>query len=141
MRSLRVLFAVLVAFSSGFASAGAVDAATAATVAPAPYGMLDCNGFSPIQKPIKANMVCADPRSLYDGATARFYDNGHYIGHDEPSIRFLSNRPGSGNNVTWNERLPKDPVALPTATSPGSDVTHWFELSIAPWFGMALCDP
>src|ERR1700674_146242 len=141
MRSLRVLFAVLVVISSAFASAGAVDAATPATVAPAAYGMLDCNGFSPIQKPIKANMVCADPRSVYDGVPGRFYDNGHYLGHDEPSIRFLSNRSGSGNNVTWNERLPKDPGARPTSTSPGNDVTHWFELSAAPWFGMPLCDP
>ena len=29
----------------------------------------------------------------------RFYDNGHYIGHDEPDINFLSSQPGSGNNV------------------------------------------
>ena len=24
----------------------------------------------------------------------RFYDNGHYIGHDEPDTTFLSNAPG-----------------------------------------------
>jgi len=27
-----------------------------------------------------------------------------------------------------------------SVANPGSDITHWFELSVAPWFGMALCD-
>ena len=144
MRTLRILFAICMAVSS-LAGTGAAGAASSTSttdgVAPNAYGLLDCNGFSPIQKLIKPNMVCTDPRALYDGKPARFYDNGHYIGHDEPSTRFLSDLPGSGNDVTWNERLPKDPAALPTVASPGRDVTHWFELSIAPWFGMALCDP
>ena len=112
-----------------------------AQVAPHTSGELDCNGLSPIQRPVKTNMVCADPRALYDGEPSRFTDNGVYIGHDEPSIRFLSDAPGSGNNVTWNETLPVDPASQPTVATPGSDVTHWFELSVAPWFGMALCDP
>jgi hypothetical protein len=109
-------------------------------VAPNAIGELDCNGFSPIQQSVKPTMACTDPRSIYDSAGARFNDNGHYIGHDEPSIRFLSSQPGSGNDVTWTETLPKDPTAAPTVASPGSDTTHWFELSVAPWFGMALCD-
>jgi len=110
-------------------------------VAPHAIGALDCNGFSPIQRTVKKSMVCTDPRSVEDGVPARFEDNGHYIGHDEPSVRFLSDLPGSANDVTWAETLPNDPAALPTVATPGSDVTHWFELSIAPWFGMALCDP
>ena len=71
----------------------------------------------------------------------KFYDNGQYIGHDEPDTTFLSNAPGSGNNVTWNLTLGRDPSALPTDVRPGHDVSHWFELSPAPWFSMALCDP
>jgi hypothetical protein len=43
--------------------------------------------------------------------------------------------------VTWTETLPKDPKASPTVANPGRDVTHWFELSVAPWFSMALCNP
>ena len=39
--------------------------------------------------------ACADPHGDCRGRTA-FYDNGHYIGHDEPSVRFISNAPGSG---------------------------------------------
>src|SRR5262245_50768884 len=83
----------------GRAISGANAAAT--DVAPNGVGMLDCNGHSPIQKPLRLGDVCTDPRSLYDGKPARFYDNGHYVGHDEPSIRFLSSVPGSANNVTW----------------------------------------
>jgi hypothetical protein len=108
-------------------------------------GELDCNGYSPRQTSIKRTMACTDVRgdnkvqntNVDDG---RFYDNGHYIGHDEPDATFLSSTPGSGNNVTWTETLPKDPSAPPTVSTPGSDITHWFELSIAPWFSMAMCD-
>jgi len=115
--------------------------ADAPGVSPNPIGELDCNGFSPIQQSLKPTMACTDPRSIYDDAGARFSDNGHYVGHDEPSIRFLSSKPGSGNDVTFTETLPRDPTDAPTVANPGSDITHWFELSLAPWFGMALCNP
>ena len=75
-------------------------------VRPNAVGGLDCNGLSPIQRPVKNGFMCADPRGLYGG---RFYENGHYIGHDEPSVRFLSGRRGSGSDVTMAETLPKDP--------------------------------
>jgi hypothetical protein len=109
-------------------------------VKPNAVGELDCNGYSPIQRSVKRAMLCTDIRGL-KGHGDRFYDNGHYIGHDEPSIRFLSGRPNSGNNVTFTERLPRDPAAKPTVNHPGHDVTHWFELSPAPWYGMSICDP
>jgi len=119
--------------------AGSVPAvAQTSHVAPSKVGSLDCNGFSPIQRPVKLTGVCTDPKG-YDGG--RFYDNGHYIGHDEPIVRFLSSRDGSGNDITWTEQLPMDPAQQPTVGTPGSDVTHWFELTIAPWFSMALCNP
>ncbi|MEA2506420.1 MAG: hypothetical protein QOH48_1038 [Actinomycetota bacterium] len=106
-------------------------------VQPASTGMLDCNGFSSIQRSVKLTSACADPRG-YDGG--RFYDNGHYIGHDEPIVRFLSNRAGSGNHTVWKEKLPLGPNHRPTVNTPGNDITHWFELSVAPWFSMALCN-
>ena len=84
-------------------------------VRPNAMGNLDCNGFSPIQRPLKQHAVLHRHPRLQDHYE-RFYDNGHYIGHDEPSIRFLSNRPGSGNNVTFTETLPRDPAALPRPT-------------------------
>jgi hypothetical protein len=99
-------------------------------VKPRAVGDLDCNGLSPLQRPLKPTLACADPRGSWDG---RFYEHGRYIGHDEPSVRFLSSVPGSGSNITFTERLPKDPTAAPTVAHPGHDVTHWVELSTAPW--------
>ncbi len=105
---------------------------------PRATGMLDCNGLSPVQHPAKRGLMCEDPRGPWGG---RFYEHGHYIGHDEPSVRFLSGQRGSGNNVTMTERLPVDPAARPTVRHPGHDVTHWFELSVAPWLSITVCDP
>ena len=78
-------------------------------------GELDCNGLSPVQRPAKAAVMCTDPRGSDEG---RFFDNGHYLGHDEPSVRFVSNQPGSGSDTTFNEQLPLDPAALPTVETP-----------------------
>ena len=104
-------------------------AASAAKPHFAAIGGLDCNGYSTIQKPIKQYQPCTDPRG-YDGQ--RFDDNGNYIGHDEPSVQFLSNAPGSGNNMQWSITLPKE-HALPA--------TQTFENQVAFWFSLALCDP
>jgi hypothetical protein len=108
-------------------------------------GALDCNGDSLIQQALHAPTACADIRGFNNVSNAntwdgRFYDNGKYIGHDEPDMTFLSDKSGSGNDVTWTEVLPRDPSAAPTVAHPGSDVSHWFELTPAPWFSMALCD-
>jgi hypothetical protein len=74
------------------ASAGTAQAAGAGThVMPQARGELDCNGFSPIQRAVKPTLICADARLSKD---ERFEDHGHYIGHDEPSLRFVSSRPG-----------------------------------------------
>jgi hypothetical protein len=60
-----------------------------------------------------------------------------YVGHDEPSLLFYSNTPGSGNQLRYNLTLPRDPTpAHPTAPGKGYN----FELNGAFWFGMALCD-
>ena len=37
---------------------------------------------------------------------------GHYVGHDEPSMLFDSNVPGSGNHMSYNVTLPTDPSAF-----------------------------
>ena len=43
--------------------------------------------------------------------------------------------------MSWTLTLGRDPKAAPTDANPGQDVSNWFELSPAPWFSMALCDP
>ncbi len=129
----------LVASQSLFGVSASAAPVAMKGVRPSATGELDCNGYSKVQKPVSHTLACTDIRGM--NGDPRFSDNGHYIGHDEPSIRFISSRPGSGNNVTFTERLPMDPKAMPTTGRPGHDVTHWFELSVAPWFGMTMCDP
>ncbi len=141
---LYAVTAVVAGAVTALALGGAMPAVSLAAssaaggVAPHAMGELDCNGLSPIQRPVKQGLQCLDPRGP---GNSRFEDNEHYIGHDEPSVRFLSNQPGSGNNVTFNERLPVEPAKLPTVRHPGKDVTHTFELTIAPWFSTTVCDP
>ena len=113
MRKFLVLAAALAA------AVFVVPASAGAGVRPHGVGLLDCNGRSPIQKSVRVSLACSDPRSIYDGKSVHFFDNGQYIGHDEPIIRFLSKRHGSGNDITWLERLPRDPKALPTVAQPG----------------------
>jgi hypothetical protein len=58
----------------------------------------------------------------------------YYSGHDEPSVLFYSNKNGAGNNMTYQLYLPKDPPKAPPKGTPN------FELHVAFWFGMAMCD-
>ena len=144
LSAVALLFGI--AWTSGVPAAAstAAPAASSAKYVPHARGELDCNGYSPVQKPV-GKMYCTDIRgstkktaNTWDG---RFYDNGHYIGHDEPDVGFTSSAPGSGNNVSWTFTLGRDPAAAPTNATPGHDVSNWFELSPAPWVSMALCDP
>src|SRR5262245_59783713 len=63
---------------------------------------------------------------------------GEYTGHDEPSLLFYSNTPGSGNSNTYQLTLPGEPVVQPNQA--GTAGTWNFQLHIAFWLGMALCD-
>jgi len=120
--------------STGMAAARARPATAHFAVA----GNLDCNGHSPIQRPLKpGGVICAEVHGRYGNLD----DNGYYIGHDEPTVQFYSNRPGSSTNVTYLQTLPREPSAPPTVNGPGKDVTHFFELMPELWYSMALCDP
>jgi hypothetical protein len=140
--------AVGVAVVSQLAFAGAASAnhtsvhhATAGVIRPAKVNMLDCNGWSQKYKSAAPGFkhLCTDPLKIEKkGDAYRFTDNGHYVGHDEPSVKFISNDPGSGNTMSYAMRLPKDPSKAPTANG---SVTKYGELSIAPWFGLNMCDP
>src|SRR6476620_7478142 len=62
-----------------------------------------------------------------------------YVGHDEPSVLFMSGRPGSGNDMTYTITLPKDPKKQPNASGKGG--TTWnFQLRPTFWFGVTMCD-
>jgi hypothetical protein len=119
----------------------AAPGTTAATgaVAPNPINELDCNGWSAKYKTIRkmAGANCTDPIKIVNGKAYRFEDNKWYVGHDEPSVKFISSYPSSGYNMTYVMKMPRDPAAAPT---PSGSVTHYGQLSVAPWFGLALCD-
>jgi hypothetical protein len=117
-------------------------------VVPHRVNQLDCNGYSTKYQALNPGMKmhCTDPLGLHKvkvgGKTVlrgtRFEDNGHYVGHDEPSVKFISHAAGSGNTMTYFMKLPVDPKRQPTANG---SVTDYNELSIAPWFGLPMCDP
>jgi hypothetical protein len=116
------------------------------SVKPNSVNQLDCNGYSTKYKSLnpQGKGRCTDPLLRHGKkvkgkwVATRFEDNGHYIGHDEPSVKFISHTHGSGNTMTYVMKLPVDPRKQPTATG---SVTKYGELSIAPWFGLPLCDP
>jgi hypothetical protein len=126
-------------------TAGAATAATTAKaavsgVAPNATNELDCNGWSSKYGTVKklAGDLCTDPIKVVNGKGQRFSDNGWYVGHDEPSVKFISKTPGSGNTMSYLAQIPVDPRQSPT---PSGSVTNYGQLSVAPWFGLPICDP
>jgi hypothetical protein len=107
---------------------------------------LDCNGFSNTYKSVKPDLggLCTDPLTppgTWGTQATRFYDNGHYIGHDEPSVKFISSTPGSASDMTYYMRVATDPSGTPTDYPGPDNTTDYAELSPAPWFGLPVCDP
>jgi hypothetical protein len=123
-------------------AATAKTATTAATggVAPKPVNELDCNGWSKAYGTVRkmAGATCVDPIKVVNGKGQRFNDNYWYVGHDEPSVKFISSTPGSGNTMTYLTKIAVDPRKSPTASG---SVTNYGQLSVAPWFGLPMCDP
>jgi len=122
---------------SGTASATHTVASVhhAATITSSKHNFLDCNLT-------QMRRLCTDPRGPINtsGERYRFVDGKThaYVGHDEPSVKFISSAAGSGNTMTYGMQLSRDPSKTPTATG---SVTKYGELSVAPWFGLPICDP
>jgi hypothetical protein len=115
---MRRLLVVLtgVALLIGLGLAPAVSAGTSTVKKP------DCDDNA---------MICAE---VYNSVG---YHNS-YTGHDEPSLLFYSNTAGSGNTMTYQLTLPKDPPVAPTQDGTGG--TDNFQLRATFWFGMAICN-
>jgi hypothetical protein len=144
---LAILPGAVIALVTQLAVAG--QTATGASAASASPGVmpahgaaseLDCNGWSEAYPSVKPSLrgLCTDPIQINDGRASRFEDNNWYVGHDEPSVKFISTAPGSGHTMTYLMKVPVDPKRAPTASG---SVTDYGELSIAPWFGLPMCDP
>lgn len=125
--SSRILFSLValatifgMAVATGGAQASSARAATPA--ASSQHHSINCATGSP---------VCTE---VHD--TEAVFGEDHYVGHDEPSTLFYSNKAGSGNQMRYQLTLPKDPKG--TKVTPGKS---WnFQVHIAFWFGMAMCD-
>ncbi len=149
----------LALFAAGPAAAhvtsprSAASTAASTAVRPNRIGMMDCNGWSPKYQSVSPTfrMRCVDPRGKVKGqqtpwvaggkayqSNGRFMDNGHYVGHDEPSVKFISSAPNSANTFSFYLKMPTEPAKAPNASG---TVIHYAELSLAPWFGLPLCDP
>ncbi len=135
------------AASASNAAPAKTAAAASKSVMPNHTSMMDCNGHSPKYKDVKQDLggLCTDPNGgLWNGKSYRFDDNGVYVGHDEPSVKFISSAPGSGNNMTYLTRLSSDPRGKPSIYNKDQgrkSRTDYAELSPAPWFGLPICDP
>ncbi len=149
-RGFRLLigFACLVLVAAGTLSVQVMQTHAASTssngsVAPKSINELDCNGWSTKYDSVKPDMggLCTDPIAVLNGHATRFLDNGWYVGHDEPSVKFISSAHGSGNTMTYLMQLAVDPQGKPTI-SPNAKktVSDYAELSPAPWFGLPICD-
>ncbi len=81
---------------------------------------------------------CDEPTALCTEPVDSIGYGGEYTGHDEPSLLFYSNTPGSGNSNFYRLTLPTDPKVMPNQS--GTAGTWNFQLHPAFWVGMALCD-
>ena len=90
----------------------------------------DCND------PDSPNPACIHPNEAFL-ANLRAYGYPYYIGHAEPAVQFFSNHPNSAANMRWKLQLPSTD---PSPTQNGSSIAN-FELFIATWIGLVLCDP
>jgi hypothetical protein len=111
---------------AGLASVGLWPLASGATLtaraAPAsPHMALNCEYSSTCAE-------VANPDGVFDTT---------YVGHDEPSLVFYSNTPGSGSRMSYDVTLPRDPSPN-NPTTPGK--SYQFQLNGALWFGLAMCD-
>ena len=83
------------------------------------------------------NINCEYSSLCTEVANSKDVFGNDYVGHDEPSTVFYSNKPGSGNRNQYDVVLPHDP----SPDNPMADgKSYHFELNGALWFGMALCD-
>ena len=115
-----------------------IGVATLSTVAGlALAGVISTTGGAKANAPV-GKPFCGTRSALCSEPMEPWGYNGQYIGHDEPSVLYYSDKAGSGNDNTYNLRLPTDPIIPPNQAGTGG--TANFQLHPAFWFGMAMCD-
>jgi hypothetical protein len=126
-RLLSVLAGLLLVASAGATASASPASHRGAAAAPAAASDQD-----------ERRLLCDEGDPLCAETADAIGYEGRYTGHDEPSVLFYSDRPGSGNNNRYRLILPQDPPTLPTQDGTGG--TFNFQNRIAFWFGMDLCD-
>jgi hypothetical protein len=86
--------------------------------------------------PKHATLNCRESSICAEVANPSDVFGNYYVGHDEPSLLFYSDKPGSGNQMRYQLTLPTDPTPT-NPNTPGK--SYIFELNGAQWFGMAMC--
>ena len=84
-------------------------------------------------------ILCSEGSAICAEANDALGYEGQYTGHDEPSVLFYSDTPGSGNNQQYRLTLPAEP---PTHARRRTErvARSTFQDRIAFWLGMDLCD-
>ena len=121
--SVVAVVTIIASFLTAVALHGTIPHVHAAKATPTP-AHFDC----------ARNALCTevqDPEEVFG--------EGNYVGHDEPSTLFYSDKPGSGNQMRYQLTLPTDPPA-PGGVPTSSAESFNFQLHPAFWFGMAMCD-
>src|SRR5947199_4863081 len=114
--------------------------ASAAAIAAAVAPLTAAQSGSAAPAPARMDINCANNHTVCTEVhdSEAVFGNDVYVGHDEPAALFYDNRPGAGNDNTYFLRLPKDPPRMPKQDASGG--TFNFQLHVAFWFGMAMCD-
>src|SRR5665647_3841029 len=74
-------------------------------------GLLASGGGAQAATPKHAKINCAANAATCTETwdSEEVFGADQYVGHDEPSLLFYSNTPGSGNNVQYQMILPTEP--------------------------------
>ncbi len=116
--------------------AGAALIASLASAASASAGAT--SGRAEKGENYRSKLTCGEGSPLCAEANDSLGYRGEYTGHDEPSLLFYSNTPGSGHENHYRLVIPTEPTTVPKQDGTGG--TYNFQDRIAFWFGMDLCD-
>ena len=123
------LSAAMIAAPLVLVSSGAISSVSAAAPNPPPPANATTRMAGPQHWCGTNGITCAEPDAR-TGTSIAGYDQGpqrcaHLALHRSrrAAVQFYSNRPGSGNNVTYQLRLPKDPPTPPKQDGSGGNWT------------------
>jgi hypothetical protein len=132
MRRLSVVGAMAALMGSALVSLPALSASGSTQTGPsAMYKAVKAAGAEHETFCQRYSSLCTEPAWSIGPA-------GEYTGHDEPSVLFRSNKPGTGYDLTYQVKLPTNPPIRPKQDGGGG--TWDFQLRPTFWLGLTMCD-